>query len=78
MAKHGIDAEDLIPGATLRLPIANSAYCPGTRAYVVRDKDTVYRIAAAFGTTVEAIAQLNALDPAYTIRVTEVICIPVA
>jgi LysM repeat protein len=77
MAKHGIDAEDLIPGATLRLPYANPAYCPGTRAYVVRDKDTVFRIAAVFGTTVEAIAQLNGLDPAYTIRVTEVICIPV-
>ena len=77
MAKHGIDAEDLNPGATLRLPYANPAYCPGTRAYVVRDKDTVFRIAAVFGTTVEAIALLNALDPAYTIRVTEVICIPV-
>ncbi|MFZ0548210.1 MAG: LysM peptidoglycan-binding domain-containing protein [Candidatus Promineifilaceae bacterium] len=78
MAKHGIDATDLVPGAVLaQLPIANPAYCPGTHAYVVRDKDTVYRIAVQFNTTVDAIALLNGLDASYQIQVTQVICIPI-
>lgn len=77
MAKHGYDADDLNPGSVLpELPIANPAYCPGMRAYVVRDKDTVFRIAAQFGTTVEAIVAANGLGPDYGIEVTQVICIP--
>jgi LysM repeat protein len=43
---------------------------------VVRDKDTVFRIAAQFNATVDGIAQLNGLDPTYNIDVTQVICIP--
>lgn len=78
MAKHGIDAGNLIPGAVLeRLPIANPAYCPGMQAYVVRDKDTVFRIAVQFGISVEAIAVANGLDASYRVDVTQVICIPV-
>jgi LysM repeat protein len=77
MAKHGIDDDDLVPGAVLNLPYANPDYCPGTRAYVVRDKDTVFRIAAVFSTTVEAIAALNGLAADYRVEVTQVICIPV-
>ena len=76
MALHGIDSNDLVAGNLLNLPIANPAYCPGNRAYVVRDKDTVYRISVAFTTTKEAIAQLNNLDANYTIFATQVICIP--
>ncbi len=77
MAKHGIDADDLNPGTVIeQLPYANPAYCPGNRAYVVRDKDTVFRIANQFGTTVEAIAALNSLNAEYFIEVTQVICIP--
>jgi len=77
MALHGIDGDDMVPGKTLRLPYANPAYCPGNRAYVVRDHDTVYGIATAFNTTPQAIAELNKLDPSYTIKTTQVICIPV-
>jgi LysM repeat protein len=76
MALHGIDADDLVPGATLNLPVANPAFCPGHRAYVVRDKDTVFRIAAHFNTTKEAIRALNNLDENYSVRVTQVICVP--
>jgi LysM repeat protein len=76
MAKHGVDAHDLVPGTVIRLPYANPAYCPGMRAYVVRDKDTVFRIAKFFSTTVDAIALTNRLDPNYTIFTTDVICIP--
>lgn len=76
MAKHGIDAFDLVPGAVLNLPVANPAYCPGSQAYVVRDNDTVYSIAARFNTTPEAISQLNGLDANYTIYTTQVLCIP--
>lgn len=78
MAKHGIDDDDLIPGSPLPkpLPYANPAYCPGATPYVVRDKDTVYRIAVQFNKTVDAIAQYNGLDAEYKIDVTQVICIP--
>lgn len=77
MARYGFDANDLTPGNVLRgLPVANPEYCPGSRAYVVRDNDTVFRIAAEFGTTVDAIAQLNQLDANYHIDMTQVICIP--
>lgn len=76
MALHGIDGDDMVPGVALVLPIANSAYCPGSRAYVVRDHDTVFSIARAFNTTPEAIRSLNNLDENYTIKTTEVICVP--
>ena len=76
MSKHGVDANDLVPGSIIRLPYANPAYCPGYRAYVVRDRDTAYRIAAWAGTTVAILAQLNRLDANYTVYVTDVICVP--
>ena len=77
MALHGISGEDMVPGKTLeRLPYANPAYCPGNRAYVVRDHDTIYGIANTFNTTPQAIAELNGWDANYVIKTTEVICIP--
>jgi LysM repeat protein len=76
MALHDIAEDQLVPGTTFELPYANPAYCPGSIAYVVRDKDTVFRIAAQFNATVDGIAQLNGLDPTYNIDVTQVICIP--
>jgi LysM repeat protein len=78
IARYGYDANDLTPGNVLqRLPVANPDYCPNSRAYVVRDNDTVFRLAAQFSTTVEAIAALNNLGPDYRIEMTTVICIPV-
>ncbi len=76
MALHGIDGEDMIPGLTIRLPVANPAYCPGNIAYVVRDHDTVYGVSTTFNTTPQAIRDLNGLDENYTVKTTEVICVP--
>lgn len=78
MAKHGIDAEDLIPGTTIAVPVPNPAYCnQDQHAYVVKDNDTVYSIANQFATTVEAIAQANGgLGGNFRIEITQVICIP--
>ena len=78
MAMYGIDDDDLIPGQSLPnpLPYANPAYCPGAIPYVVRDKDTVYRIAVQFNTSAAAIAEHNGLNTEYYIEVTDVICIP--
>jgi LysM repeat protein len=75
MALHDIDDADLQPGTTIRLPVANPAYCPGRRPYVVRDKDTLFRIAVQFNTTAENLRTINSL-PDTTIRVTQVICVP--
>jgi LysM repeat protein len=76
MALHDIAEDHLVPGNQIQLPYANPDYCPGDIAYVVRDKDTVFRIAVQFNKTVDSIAQLNGLNPAYEIDVTQVICIP--
>jgi LysM repeat protein len=76
MALNDIAEDHLVPGNMFELPYANPAYCPGDVAYVVRDKDTVFRIAAQFNSNVDAIAQLNGLDATYKINVTQVICIP--
>jgi LysM repeat protein len=76
MAVHGISAEDLSPGTTIRLPVANPAVCPGTRTYVVRPGDTVFSISRRFSTTTQAIASANGLGPDFRINVAEVLCIP--
>ncbi|MEW5987019.1 MAG: LysM peptidoglycan-binding domain-containing protein [Chloroflexota bacterium] len=76
MATYGIDAQDLSPGAVINLPVANSAYCPGSRPYVVRENDTAYSIARRYGTTAEVLRQMNGLDANYTIYTAEVLCVP--
>jgi LysM repeat protein len=77
LAMHGVDAGDLIAGNMLNLPVANPSFCPGSRAYVVRDHDTIYGIARAFNTTTEAIIATNNFQAGHVIKVTEVICVPV-
>ncbi len=76
MATHGIDSEDIQPGATINLPVANPAYCPGRRPYVVREGDTAFSIGRRFNTTHEVLQQINGLDANFTIRIGEVICVP--
>lgn len=76
MARYGISSVDMIAGKTISLPIANPNYCPGTNPYVVRENDTVFSIALAYGTTADAIVALNGLDPSYSIKITQVICVP--
>ena len=76
MAVHRISAEDLVPGTTLRLPVANAAVCPGMATYVVRPGDTVFSIAQRHGTTTQAIASANGLGANFRIDVAQVLCIP--
>ena len=77
IALHNLSNIDLTPGNVIdQLPIANPDYCPNQRAYVVRDKDTAYRIAVHFGTTPQILREINSLNPDYRVDVTQVICIP--
>ncbi len=76
MADKGISSTNLQPGATISVPYPNPAYCPNMTGYVVREKDTVFRIASVNGVTVESIRSANALDENYSIDVAQVLCIP--
>lgn len=77
MAEYGIDSADVIPGAVLKVPRANPAYCQNNRlAYVVREGDTAFSIARNHGTTLAALQQANGLDVNYTIYAGQVLCIP--
>ena len=76
MAVHGIDAADLSPGVTLRLPVANPAYCSGSRPYVIRPGDTAFSIANRLGTTAQRLQQLNNLNAEYRIDIADVLCVP--
>ncbi|MDT8307066.1 MAG: LysM peptidoglycan-binding domain-containing protein [Anaerolineae bacterium] len=76
MAVHGIDAQDLVPGANLRLPVGNPAYCAGSRPYVIRPGDTAYSIAVRQGTTAQTLQQLNNLGADFRIDIADVLCIP--
>lgn len=76
MARFGIDATDIIPGTVIRIPVANPAYCPGTRPYVVEKGDTLASIARMTGTTVENLMQINGFGPGSRLDTTSVICVP--
>jgi LysM repeat protein len=58
------------------LPVANPAFCPGSQPHVVRDQQTVSEIARAYGTTPQAIGAINGLDANYSVKTTQVICVP--
>jgi LysM repeat protein len=76
MASHNIAAVSLIAGNTVLLPVANPEFCPGSRPHVVRDQQTVSEIARSYGTTAEAIGAANSLDANYSIKTSQVICVP--
>ena len=76
MAENGLSSEDMIVGAVISVPVANSNYCPGMTSYVVRDADTVYSISTRFNVNKDLIRDQNNLGPAYSIRAGQVICIP--
>ncbi len=76
MSVHGISAEDLDPGRTLRLPVGNPAFCSGATTYVVEPGDTVFSIARRFNTTTQAIQSANGLNANFRINVAQVLCIP--
>lgn len=76
MASYGIDSEDMNAGTTINLPIANPAYCPGRRTYIVKEGDTVYSIGVRMNVTKETIRQVNNLNESYAIQFNQVLCIP--
>ncbi len=76
MARYGIDATDLVAGATINVPVTNPAYCNGLQPYVVLEGDNAFRIAQRAGIPIQTLAQINGLDANYTVYVTDVICIP--
>ena len=77
MAKHNIAADHIVPGVVLtRFPIANSAFCPGSRTYVVEESESASTIARTAGTTIEILKEMNNLNEAYTVKVTDVLCVP--
>ena len=76
MARFGIDATDLVAGASPSIPVANPAYCPGLRTHIVLESENAFRIAQRYGITVDYLRQLNNLDANYTVYVTDVLCVP--
>jgi len=77
MAKYNIAADHIIPGNTLSpFPVANPAFCPGYRPYVVEESESAYTISQITGTTIETLKEINKLDDNYTVYVTSVICVP--
>lgn len=76
MARYGISAANLIPGQVIAIAVANPSYCPGQRAYVVREGDTPGSIARSAGITVEQFWQMNNMDANSPLRFTDVVCLP--
>jgi len=76
MALPGISRSAMVAGTVLNLPIANPAYCPGMIPHVVRDQQTVYSIGQEYGSSPDAIAAVNGLDANYSVKTTQVLCIP--
>ncbi|MGD2077384.1 MAG: LysM peptidoglycan-binding domain-containing protein [Chloroflexota bacterium] len=76
MARYNIAAASIIVGNTLQLPVANPAFCPGSQPHVVRDQQTVSEIARLYGTSPQAIAAANGLDASYSVKTSQVICVP--
>ena len=76
MAEHNIDAADIVPGNVIQLPVANSAFCPGYRTYVVREGDTAFSIGRRFNTTHDVLRNINGLDANYTVYIGNVLCVP--
>lgn len=77
MAKYNIAAGDIVAGKKLEpFPIANPAYCPSYRPYVVEESENAYIISQKVGTTLETLKEINNLNDEYTVYVTDVICVP--
>ncbi len=76
MARFGIDATDIVPGHTIPLPVADPACCPGNQPYVVRESDTLSKIAVKCETTVDHLKQINGFGETYRLDETDVICVP--
>lgn len=76
MARFGISSSDMIVGNTLTITVANSAYCPGYRPYVVIEGDTPMGLAFGAGITLEEFIQIGKLGPNNGVYETQVVCLP--
>lgn len=76
MAKHGIDAEDIVVGNVLNLPVGNPAACTPWRPYVLLRGDTAFGLSSYFGLTLAELQARNGLDANYSLYETQVICVP--
>lgn len=76
MAKHGIDAYDIVVGNVLNLPVGNPAACAPWRPYVVLQGDTAFSLSQQFGIALAELQTRNSLDANYSLYETQVICIP--
>jgi nucleoid-associated protein YgaU len=68
------DAKRCIGTSPSPSPVPSGSGCP--RTYTVRSGDSLSAIASRFGTTVQAIAQLNGITNVNLIRVGQVLRIP--
>ena len=77
MARYGISSVDLVPGNVISLAVANPAYCPGRRPYVVQEGESAFSISQGAGITLDEFRQMNPyLDANFTINFTDVVCLP--
>ena len=59
------------------MPCPSAKECPvGSLPYIVRDGDTLYKIALAYSTTTDAILRANVNLNPYNLNVGQVICVP--
>ena len=72
---NGIQDENVI-GVDQVLNIPNGQYTSSGQSYTVQSGDTLGKIAARYGTTVEAIATLNGIQDANVIGVNQVLILP--
>src|SRR5205807_240525 len=78
-ALNGLDdANFVVVGQTLRLagPAAPAAAPSPASAYTVADGDTLWSIAQRFGTTTDALVQLNQLDDANRLKLGAMLTVP--
>ncbi len=76
MARFGVSSANLIPGNVISIAVANPAFCPGRRAYVIREGDTPLSISQMAGITLEEFRQINGLTEGSPLQFTNVVCIP--
>jgi LysM repeat protein len=76
-ANPGVDPNRLMIGQQICIPRTGLPPCPGGNFYTIRSGDTLFAIARMFNVTVAAIIEANpGIDP-MSLRVGQMICIPV-
>ncbi|MBK8987931.1 MAG: LysM peptidoglycan-binding domain-containing protein [Chloroflexi bacterium] len=76
MARFAVSSANLMPGAVIQVAVANPAYCPGRRAYVIREGDTPFSVSQMAGISLEEFRQINGLTENSPFFFTNVVCIP--